>query len=223
MIALSRSHDRRLRQMYRSAGWPCQDTIEIDLLAAGLLERISQLNGSDCLRVTDAGVQRLSEALERNRGALDQHESLVALVAERSVRDGRIAYCGLTLRSKPADEWIHLRPDVYAIRHTSVEAYVEPVIYEIKVKRSDLLADLKKPEKRLGYIALASECYYVLAEKVGVAEDIPPECGVIFVKNGQLEQARAAPKRPMTLPFQMWMALAKADRFRTLDEPTPFL
>lgn len=223
MTSLSRSHDRRLRQMYRSAGWPCLDTIEIDLLAAGLLERISQANGTDCLRVTDAGIKRISETLERNRGALDQHEALVALVAERSLRDGRIAYCGLNLRSKPGEEWINLRPDVYSIRRTTVEAYVEPIIYEIKVKRSDLLADLKKPEKRLGYIELASECYYVLAEKVGVAEDIPTECGVILVKDGQFEQVRAAPKRPMTLSFQMWMALAKADRFRTLEEPTPLL
>ena len=37
--ALTRAHARRLRDLYRSAGWPCQDALEIDLLAAGLLER----------------------------------------------------------------------------------------------------------------------------------------------------------------------------------------
>ncbi|MDB5929366.1 MAG: hypothetical protein JWR60_1073, partial [Polaromonas sp.] len=32
--ALGRSHARRLREIYRSAGWPCQDMLEIELLAA---------------------------------------------------------------------------------------------------------------------------------------------------------------------------------------------
>ena len=36
--ALTRAHARRLRDIYRSAGWPCQDALEIDLLAAGLLD-----------------------------------------------------------------------------------------------------------------------------------------------------------------------------------------
>ncbi|WP_373684581.1 hypothetical protein [Ramlibacter montanisoli] len=38
--ALTRAHGRRLRDIYRSAGWPCQDALEIDLLAAGMLERV---------------------------------------------------------------------------------------------------------------------------------------------------------------------------------------
>ena len=31
------AHRRRLREMWRSAGWPCHDPIELDLLASGLL------------------------------------------------------------------------------------------------------------------------------------------------------------------------------------------
>jgi hypothetical protein len=38
---LKRAHARRLRELYRSAGWPYQDVIEIELLAAGLLERVT--------------------------------------------------------------------------------------------------------------------------------------------------------------------------------------
>lgn len=37
-IPLKKVHTRRLREMYRSAGWPCLDVVEIELLAAGLLE-----------------------------------------------------------------------------------------------------------------------------------------------------------------------------------------
>ena len=36
--APGRVHARRLRDIYRSAGWPCQDSIEVDLLAAGLIK-----------------------------------------------------------------------------------------------------------------------------------------------------------------------------------------
>ena len=38
---LGRTHARRLREIYRSAGWPCQDMLEIELLAAGMLERVA--------------------------------------------------------------------------------------------------------------------------------------------------------------------------------------
>ena len=30
-------HQRRLREVWRSAGWPYQDLIEVELMAAGLL------------------------------------------------------------------------------------------------------------------------------------------------------------------------------------------
>src|SRR5688572_1717484 len=53
--ALGRLHTRRLREVYRSAGWPCCDAIEVDLLAAGLLERVRSALGHETLRVSDAG------------------------------------------------------------------------------------------------------------------------------------------------------------------------
>jgi len=223
MTTLGRAHDQRLRSMYRSAGWPCLDTIEIDLLAAGLLERVSHRSGPETLRVTDAGLQHLSATLNRNRAALDAHEALVERVAEEQVRNGRIAYRGLCLLAKPDAAWLHLRPDVYSIGNTTVEDYVEPVVHEIKVKRSDLKADLKKAGKRAGYIALSSQCYYVLAEGVGTADDVPPECGVMLAVGDAIQTVRVAPRRAMKLGFSSWMALAKAERYRSLADPAPLL
>lgn len=63
---LKRIHMQRLRQMYRSAGWPCLDTIEIDLIAAGLLERIHPEGKPEYLRVSDAGMHVLAESLQTN-------------------------------------------------------------------------------------------------------------------------------------------------------------
>lgn len=218
-VALGRIHDQRLRAMYRSAGWPCLDAIEIDLIAAGCLERMQGARGTEYLRVTDTGMQRLAASLTRNRAALDQHDALVARVAESQVRQGRIAYLGLTLLSKPAEVWLHQRPDVFSIRNTTREDAVEPVVFEVKVKRADLLSDLGKPEKRAGYIALSSECYYVLREGIARPDEIPPECGVIVATATSLDVARLAPKRAMTLGFMHWMELAKSTRFRCDLEP----
>ena len=210
---LGRAHARRLREVYRSAGWPCQDMLEIELLAAG----------HETLRVTDAGLAWLAATLARNRSALSAHEALVEQVACEMVRAGRIAWRSLSLRAQlpPAGEgervrWCMVRPDVFSIRNTSVEAYVDPIVHEIKVNRSDLLGDLRRPEKRAAYLDLGGECWYVLGNDakgrcIGEADEIPAECGVMVMQGGRLTVARSAPRRArQQLPFAVWVALAKA-------------
>src|SRR5688572_3992219 len=93
-------HSRRLREIWRSAGWPCQDLVEVELLAAGLLERVRHATGHETLRVTEAGVAVLAETLQRNRARRDAHEALVERVAREMTRAGRIAWRGLSLRAK---------------------------------------------------------------------------------------------------------------------------
>ena len=126
--ALSRVHRRRLREIWRSAGWPCQDLVEVELLAAGLVERLRDAQGRETLRVTDAGVHVLAATLQKNRAARDVHEVLVGRVAREMQRAGRIAWRALSLRARvgsgDAAAWAIAMPDVYSIRHTTVEAYL---------------------------------------------------------------------------------------------------
>ena len=228
---LGRTHARRLREIYRSAGWPCQDMLEIELLAAGMLERVASAASHETLRVTDAGVGWLAATLARNRSALSAHEALVEQVAGEMVRAGRITWRTLSLRAQlpPASEgergrWCMVRPDVFSIRNTTVETYVDPIVHEIKVKRSDLLGDLRRPDKRTAYLDLGGECWYVLGgdakgRPIGTADEIPPECGVMLVENQRLVVARAAPRRTrQNLPLGVWMALAKATPVAGLNE-----
>ncbi|MDB5821201.1 MAG: hypothetical protein JWQ11_4841, partial [Rhizobacter sp.] len=161
-------HRRRLRAMWRSAGWPCHDMVELELLAAGMLERIRHPSGHETLRVTDAGVLLLAETLQKNRGCRDAHEDLVSRVATQMQRDGRIAWCGISLRARVGTAWQMAKPDVFSIRNTTVEDYLLPVVHEIKVQRSDLLGDLRRKAKREAYIDLSSECWYVI--KAGIAQ-----------------------------------------------------
>ncbi len=203
-------HRRRLREVWRSAGWPCHDLIEIDLLAAGLLERVRQPSGHETLRVSDAGVALLSDTLQKNRARRDPHEQLVDRVAREMTRAGRIAWRGLSLRARVDDAWVMAMPDVFSIRHTSVEAYVEPIVHEVKVNRSDLLADLRRSPKRAAYLDLSSECWYVIKAGIARPDEVPPECGVLVADGAALDVARPAPKRPARMPFGLWMALARA-------------
>jgi hypothetical protein len=228
---LTRAHARRLRDIYRSAGWPSQDPLEIDLLAAGLLERVRSPAGHETLRVTDSGVQWLAQVLARNRAALSAHEALVERVAQEMARAGRLAWTGLSLRAQVATgeatkplRWCIARPDVFSIRHTSVESYVEPIVHEIKVRRSDLLADLRQESKRAAYRDLG-ECWYVLGadargRAIGEPDEVPGECGVLMLQpEGRLTVARPA-RRPARagLPFGVWMALARATPVAGTDE-----
>jgi hypothetical protein len=203
-------HRRRLRAIWRSAGWPCQDLIEVELLAAGLLERVRHASGHETLRVTDAGVQVLADTLQKNRARRDAHETLVERVAREMTRAGRIAWRGLSLRARVDAGWVMAMPDVFSIRHTTVEAYVEPIVHEVKVHRSDLLADLRRAAKRAAYLDLSSECWYVIAEGIAEPDEVPPECGVLVASGLGLSVARPAPKRGKTIPFGLWMALARA-------------
>jgi hypothetical protein len=212
---LSTAHRRRLREVWRSAGWPCQDMLEVELLDLGLLQRLRDGDGRETLRVTDAGVRVLAATLQKNRAARDAHEALVERVARQMLRAGRIVWRGLSLRAHvvAGDDtatWAMAMPDVYSIRHTTVEAYLEPAVHEIKVTRTDLLSDLRHEAKRAAYLALSSQSWYVIRQGIAQPQEIPPEFGVLLATPAGLEVARSAPKRPLQMSFGLWMALARA-------------
>lgn len=241
--AIGTAHHRRLRAVWQSAGWAYQDMLELDLLAAGLLQRQQDPQGRETVRLTDAGLQLLHQARQKNRAALAEHEALVAQVALAMQRAGRVVWRGLSLRARIGEQavaaargagppaapgvepgWAIAMPDVYSIRHTTVEDHVDPVAHEIKVRRADLLADLRRPAKGEAYRWLSSECWYVLRAGIAQPEEIPDCYGVLLADaGGSLEVARPAPRRPMRLPFMVWMALARAAPERVDDDAQPGL
>lgn len=227
---LTRRHLQRLREVLRSSGWPCHDMLEVELLAGGWLARLMDAHQRETLRLTDAGIAALAQAHAASKAALGDHERLVERVARTMGQSGHIVWTRLNLRvpveadpaagSDKAHRWVVAAPDVFSVRHTSVAAYLEPTVFEIKVRRSDLLTDLRKPAKRAAYLAMGGACWYVLGlnpkgEPIARAEEIPPECGVMVWTGTQLNVLRAAPRRERTdLPFAIWMELAKATPWR---------
>ena len=102
-VNLTRHHTRRLRETYRSAGWPVQDILEIELLATGLLARIPHPSGHETLRVTNAGIACLAQTAAHNRQALSAHDTLVQRIAQTLLRDGRIVWTNLSVRARLPD------------------------------------------------------------------------------------------------------------------------
>ena len=193
----------------------------MELLAAGLLSRERDGHGRDTVRVTDAGIAVLAATLQQNRAARDAHEQLVARVAREMHRAGRVVRRGLSLRARVGEAaslaaaaepgWAIAMPDVYSIRHTTLEDCVEPVVHEIKVRRADLLADLRRPAKGEAYRWLSGECWYVIAAGIAQPAEIPEVYGVMMAEpGGALVVVRPAPRRGLRLPFAVWMALARA-------------
>lgn len=228
MSTPTRVHMQRLRQLWRSAGWPSQDLVEVELLAAGWVERLQEADGRERLRVTDAGIVHIAASLTRNRAARDAHEQLVERVATEMQRAGRIAWRGLTLRAglPPAEGdaagktvWVNAMPDVYSIRHSTVEDYLEPAIHEIKVSRADLLGELRRPAKSAAYRALCGQCWFVIRAGIAEPDEIPPEYGVLIGHDSHLELARPAPKRACKPDFATWMALARATPLALPEDP----
>lgn len=183
---------------------------------AGLIEARTDGEGRETLALTAPGLEALSQSHAENRASRSAHDALVMRVAAMAQLEGRIAWTGLTLRAQVNEQWVQAIPDVFSIRNTTVEAYLEPVVHEIKVSRADLMGDLNRPDKRAAYLAMASQTYYVLglnAKGTPIAEpdEIPAECGVMLSSEAGLEVLRPAPRQPFIgMRFDMWMALAKA-------------
>ncbi len=235
------------------------DGLELELLAAGLLERVHVSGEPERLRLSDAGIEVAVRGMARNRAALSAHERLVGDVVALQQQRGRIAWRGLSLRvdvreafekqeaaalaasesaaavasvSGGKAKWVIAMPDVFSVRHTSVEAYLQSSVHEIKVKRADVLGELRKPLKTAAYCQMAAEVWWVFGcdakgKPIAREDEAPPEVGVLQAWPGapdatadsssspRFEVLRAAPHRKHSLHFSHWMALARASPAET--------
>jgi hypothetical protein len=254
-IVPRRIHLTRLIAIWRSAGWPCRDAVELDLVAAGWATLRESGGGHETIRLTDAGIRLLADARQRNQRALSVHDQLACRIAAQLIAAGRIVWRELSLRARftPNDSppggaplmtdealwlddeaispqshqgkasWRMARPDVFSVRRTSVEAYLQPMVHEVKVSRADLLSDLRHAAKRESYQWLSCETYFVLPAGVAQPHEIPEDFGVWLlngpIDGGALDLVRPARHVPCKLPFPVWMAMAKATPCTPDGEP----
>ena len=262
-IPITRFHRTRLMQIWRSAGWPCKDGLEIDLLAAGLIRLHIAPDGCETLRLTDEGILMLAQARQRGVRALSLHDRLGQKFAAQLLASGRIVWTELSLRAvidtvpmgdgvppaatadapantapamaplwadddhapaarAAANVWRMARPDLFSVRNTSVPAYLQPMVHEVKASRADLLSDLRHDAKRQAYQWLCEECYYVFPAGIAEPDEIPEHFGIWVlhgsVEDGRFELLRPARHNRCTLPFSVWMALCKATPLRSEED-----
>lgn len=98
-LSLSRAQRSRLMQIWRSAGWPCQDAVEIDLLAAGLIRQLPAADGAVRLVLTDSGIAGLALARQRTARSLTAHDRLALRFGDHLLRQGRVVWRELSLRA----------------------------------------------------------------------------------------------------------------------------
>lgn len=249
-------------KIWRSAGWPSRDPIDIDLLAAGWVSLVGDHPAQECLRLTDAGIAVLAQSRQAQRRAESDHDKLALRMSDLLTASGRLVWRELSLRAQVnADEspqegklaalpgelstlwgddspgadsdgsklgepttaarayrWRMTRPDLFSVRRTSNPAYLQPMVHEVKVSRADLLSDLRHTAKRTSYQWLCSECHYVFPHGLAEPQELPEELGVWVIhgdiETGQLEMLRPARHAPCTIPFDVWMAMAKASPVR---------
>jgi len=258
----TRSHLSRLMKIWRSAGWPSRDPIDIDLLAAGWVSLVGDHPARECLRLTDEGVAVLAQSRQAQRRAESDHDKLALRMSDLLTASGRLVWRELSLRAQveavasphegnlaavpgelstlwgdeateitdedgegggprnaaKAYRWRMTRPDLFSVRRTSNPSYLQPMVHEVKVSRADLLSDLRHTAKRTSYQWLCSECHYVFPHGLAEPQELPEELGVWVIhgdtETGQLEMLRPARHAPCTIPFDVWMAMAKASPVR---------
>ena len=104
-------------------------------------------------------------------------------------------------RHQGKTSWRMARPDVFSVRRTSVEDYLQPMVHEVKVSRADLLSDLRHAAKRESYQWLSCETYYVLPAGVAEPHEIPRGLRCLAAERPDRLPARSSwSVRPDTCP-----------------------
>ncbi len=216
---LPRIHAARLRHYWRSQGWACHDDIDIDLLRWGLVDEQPGLDIASRFAVTAAGRTALGDGLKRNRRARNAHSEATEAVASHLASTGRLVFTELSVRTEHEGRWRSCKPDVFSMVRGLRADHLAPQVHEIKVRRADLLGELRggKIER---YRELAASIYLVIADGIAEPDEIPGDYGVaLYSATAGFRIARAAPIGDYSLETRHWMALAKATPF-TIEPQT---
>lgn len=210
---LTRLHFRRLRHYWQGKSLPgggasLTDGIDLDLAAAGLIERRDVIGGV-YFTTTPAGERELHAEKQREIQRRAPHHELASRLALHLQEKGRVTWENIELRvDVDSGKRQLIRPDVFSLAATYNEKNFAPCVHEVKVSRSDFLSDVAKPEKRTGYLAVAESVFYVAPLGLIDPAEVPDECGLVVEHTqGAFEQIKRAKKRFVQLTPSTFMNL----------------
>lgn len=110
------------------------------------------------------------------------------------------------------------RFDAWAINYRPSKQN-KTVCYELKVSKSDFLNEIRKPRKRRAGLRLSNEFYFVTPKGLVKIEEVPPECGLIEVGEGDTLHTKIKAPFRNTIPptFNFMSSVCRrfdADRLR---------
>ena len=219
---LPRRHASRLRHYWRTRGWACHDNIDLDLLRWGLIDELADADVASRFLVTARGRDALGDAVVRNRHARSRHAQVTDGVARHLSGQGRLVFTELAVHTEDdtssAPRWALCKPDVFSLSRSLRPDHLAPQVHEIKVRRADLLGELRSGKTRR-YRELAAEIYFVLVEGIAKVEEIPAEYGVVTWRDPTgYTLERCAPRHDYRLETRHWMAMARARPFQAEDD-----
>lgn len=209
---LTRQHYKRLRFYWQGradGGAGMVDNIDLDLAANDLVERFERLGHGICFRITPAGQKELAAEKEREVERRRPHHQLAGRVASWLRDQGRITWENVELLvDRDAGGRQSIRPDVFSMVTTYDEKRLNPCVHEVKVNRSDFLADVAQPDKRGGYAKVAEVMYYAAPQGIIHPSEVPEGCGLVVEREiGQFEVLKRPKRRPVSLTSHHFMNL----------------
>ncbi len=177
------------------------DGIDLDLAALGLVERFERFGYGVCFRITKAGEQELAAEKAREVERRQPHHTLAGRLAQWRQSQGRVTWQNIELLvDLESGGRQSIRPDVFSVAANYDESRINPCVDEVKVSRTDFLADVARPEKRAGYGKIADVLYYAAPAGMIEPSEVPEGCGLLVeVTPCEFEILKRPKKRPVSL------------------------
>lgn len=204
LATLTRAHHKRLRTLF-SYGRPVHvgqlGGLELDLIVLGLIAQDdSRHHYTAVVKVTQAGIDLLNAERQRLVAAQRPHHDLAARLSAHLRTKGKFTWENVEFRNPSPvyvpGAWGGVRPDVFACLPSLRAERAAPEIYEVKVSRSDFLADLARPDKAAAYLDLAGAVYYCASEGLIKPAEVPSPYGLICERaDGEFVLAKRARRK----------------------------
>ena len=102
----ARIHLVRLMKIYRSAGWPARDAVEVDLLGANLIRWSGTKAGHETLCLTNDGMKALAGARRQGRRDATSHDRLARRMGQHLIASGRLVWRELSFRAQASNSTV---------------------------------------------------------------------------------------------------------------------
>lgn len=189
----------------------------MELAARGLIELACHGGSGLTMSITQMGIVSLQAQVEANRTRCAPHHDLGAMLATWLSRNGRACWTNIELKVRRTESLQLVRPDVFSINATLDLERVDSAVHEVKVSRSDFLADIAKPSKRAGYAAISEKFYYVAPEGLLRPEEMPDGAGLLVASGEDFVVAKRPKRRRVVLAPEVMLAMALKPRHAAPD------